>query len=79
MTKLLEKAFAKASTLSTEEQDAIATKLLRELELSEQLKEMAADPNIQRELKAISEEFAVTELDGLAKLWATPGVVKFIL
>lgn len=68
MTKLLEKAFAKASTLSTEEQDAIATKLLRELELSEQLKEMAADPNIQRELKAISEEFAVTELDGLAKL-----------
>jgi hypothetical protein len=68
MTKLLEKAFAKASALSTEEQDAIAAKLLRELELSEQLKEMAADPNVQRELKAINEEFAVTELDGLAKL-----------
>jgi uncharacterized protein YbaP (TraB family) len=68
MTKLLEKAFAKASTLSVEEQDTLAAKLLRELELSEQLKEMAADPNIQRELKAINEEFAVTELDGLAKL-----------
>lgn len=68
MTKLLEKAFAKASALSTEEQDTIAAKLLRELRSLEQLKEMAADPNIQRELKAINEEFAVTELDGLAKL-----------
>jgi hypothetical protein len=68
MTKLLEKAFAKASTLSAQEQDTLANKLLRELELSEQLKEMAADPNIQRELKAINQEFAATELDGLAKL-----------
>jgi Protein of unknown function (DUF4065) len=42
--------------------------LARELELLEQLGEMAADPNIQRELKAINEESAVTELDGLAKL-----------
>ncbi len=68
MTKLLEKAFTKVSMLPTEEQDAIAAKLLRELGASEQLKEMAADPNLQRELKAINEEFAVTELDGLAKL-----------
>lgn len=35
--------------------------------LFEQLKEMVADPNIQYELKAINEEFEITELDGLAK------------
>ncbi len=32
MTKLLEKAFSKASQLSSEEQDALADWLLRELE-----------------------------------------------
>ena len=30
-----------------------------------ELSEMAADPDIQRELAAINAEFAVTEMDGL--------------
>ena len=33
--------------------------------MEEQIREMANDPDIQRELAAIDREFAVTELDGL--------------
>lgn len=50
------------------EQDAVTIKHLGELELLERLQEMAADPNIQHELRTINEEFTVTELDGLNKL-----------
>jgi hypothetical protein len=74
MTKLLEQTLSKIRTLPDDKQDALAQMLVRELELlekleqSEQLEQMAVDPAIQRELKAINEEFAATELDGLAKL-----------
>jgi uncharacterized protein (UPF0147 family) len=68
MTKLLEQTLSKIRTLPDDKQDAIAQVLVRELEVLEQLEEMAADPNMQRELKAINEEFAITERDGLAKL-----------
>jgi hypothetical protein len=68
MTKLLEQTLSKIRALPDDKQDAIAQVLARELELLEQLGQMAADPTIQRELKAINEEFAMTELDGLAKL-----------
>jgi hypothetical protein len=67
MTKLLEQTLSKIRTLPDDKQDALAQMLVRELEHLEQLERMATDPNIQRELKAINEEFAVTELDGLAK------------
>ena len=30
---------------------------------------MAADPDIQRELRQIAEDFAATELDGLEQPW----------
>ena len=33
--------------------------------LKSQLQEMAQDPEIQAEIAAIDEEFAITELDGL--------------
>ena len=79
MTKLLEQTLSKIRTLPDDKQDALALVLARELELLEQLGQMAADPNIQRELKAINEEFAVTELDGLAKLWAIQNGVAFTL
>jgi hypothetical protein len=65
MTKLLEQTLSKLRTLPDDKQDALAQALARELELLEQLGQMAADPNIQRELKAINKEFAMTELDGL--------------
>jgi hypothetical protein len=68
MTKLLEQTLSKIRALPADKQDALAQVLVRELEYLEQLEQMAADPAIQRELKAINEEFAVTELDGLAKL-----------
>lgn len=67
MTKLLEQTLSKIRTLPDDQQDALAQVLARELEHLEQLEQMAADPNIQCEIKAINEEFAVTELDGLAK------------
>jgi len=31
-----------------------------------QIKEMASDPDIQAEIAAINQEFAVTEMDGLS-------------
>jgi hypothetical protein len=68
MTKLLEQNLSKIRTLPDDKQDALAQMLVRELEQLEQLEQMAVDPAIQRELKAINEEFAATELDGLAKL-----------
>lgn len=34
----------------------------------EQLSQMANDPAIQEELKAIEREFAITEMDGLSEL-----------
>lgn len=34
----------------------------------EQLSQMANDPAIQEELKAIDREFAITEMDGLSQL-----------
>jgi hypothetical protein len=37
---------------------------------------MANDPGIQGELKAIEQEFAVTEMDGLTESWA--GLKGFI-
>ena len=37
----------------------------RNLNLAKKLKEMAEDPEIQAELKAINEEFLTTEMDGL--------------
>jgi hypothetical protein len=43
--------------------------MTRLLEQLEQLERMAANPNIQRELRIINEEFAVTELNGLAKYY----------
>ncbi len=36
--------------------------------MHEQLAEMAADLDIQREIASINEEFSVTEMDGLQKL-----------
>lgn len=36
--------------------------------MEEQIRQMANDPDIQRELAAIDREFAVTELDGLEDL-----------
>jgi hypothetical protein len=68
MTKLLEQTPSKIRTLPDDKQDALAQMLVRELEQLEQLEQMAADPNIQREIKDINKEFAVTELDGLAKV-----------
>jgi hypothetical protein len=68
MTKLLEQTLSKIRTLPDDKQDALAQMLVRELEQLEQLEQMAADPNIQREIKAMNEEFAITELDGLAKV-----------
>jgi hypothetical protein len=68
MTKLLEQTLSKIRTLPDDKQDALAQVLARELEHLENLEQMAADPNIQHEIKAINEEFAVTELDRLAKV-----------
>lgn len=39
--------------------------LNRQQRFEQDLAAMAADPDIQREIKAINEEFAVTESDGL--------------
>lgn len=36
--------------------------------LAQDLAAMASDPNIQKEIATINEEFAVTEMDGLEKL-----------
>ena len=36
--------------------------------MEEQIKAMASDPDIQVEMAAINEEFAVTEMDGLSGL-----------
>jgi hypothetical protein len=68
MTRFLEQTLARVRTLSDEKQDAIALATVRELEYLEPLGQMAADPEIQREMKTINEAFAFTELDGLAKL-----------
>jgi hypothetical protein len=61
--------------LSAEEQLFLVERLARDLRRAarpqitdEDLAALAADPNIQRELKAIEEEFAPTELDGLERL-----------
>jgi len=35
------------------------------MDIEAQLEAMANDPEIQREIRAIQEEFAITELDGL--------------
>ena len=40
----------------------------RVVDLDIALNEMAGDPQIQRELRSINTEFAVTESDGLAKI-----------
>ncbi len=42
-----------------------ATTLRGALNVDDTLAAMAADPEIQRELRAIEQEFAITELDGL--------------
>jgi hypothetical protein len=71
MTKLLEQTLSKICLLPDNKQDALAQMLVRELAQLEQLGRMTADPNIQREIRAISEEFAVTELDRLTKARAS--------
>jgi hypothetical protein len=68
MTKLLEQTISKVRTLPDDKQDLVAQAIVKELELLEQLEQMAADPTVQRELRTINEEFAMTELDGLAKV-----------
>ena len=58
--------------LSTEEQWELLERLFRRLrprtsrpDWDADIVAMAADPDIQRELKAINDEFAITEMDGL--------------
>ena len=41
--------------------------LRRRIEFDQQLALMAADPEIQRELRSIQQEFSVAETDGLEK------------
>ena len=45
--------------------DLIQTDLLSEHDRQSDIALMAADPQIQAELRAIEQEFAVTEADGL--------------
>lgn len=56
--------------LSHEEQlwllERIARHLREQTDKSEDLAAMASDPDIQTEIAAINEEFAMTETDGLA-------------
>ncbi|HEY9849277.1 MAG TPA: hypothetical protein V6D28_07450 [Leptolyngbyaceae cyanobacterium] len=47
------------------ERTIIKNKLINAKYMEEQLTEMANDANIQAEIAAINEEFAVTEMDGL--------------
>jgi hypothetical protein len=46
----------------------IREEMAKQHALEKQLAAMAADPEIQRELRKIDEEFAVTESDGLESL-----------
>lgn len=62
----------KINGLSSDEQLWLVEKLVQRLRkktgreiLEQELAAMAADPDIQREIKNINEEFAGTELDGL--------------
>ena len=80
------------SCLSDEEQLCLMERMIHNLRLSrrhnhrdsheqtleQQLVMMANDPGIQGELKAIDQEFAVTEMDGLTELWVF-NAAKFIL
>ena len=61
--------------LSSDEQLLLIERLVRQLrrrritpEMEAELVEMANDPQIQKELREINEEFAVTEEDGLEGL-----------
>lgn len=47
------------------ERTLIKNKLADAKYMEKQLAAMASDPNIQAEIAAINEEFAVTEMDGL--------------
>jgi hypothetical protein len=72
-TPLLEKIERQIRGLSPDEKLSLIERLVHDLRRSipseqfmdEELSAMAADSEIQRELKAIQWEFAVTEADGL--------------
>lgn len=65
MTKLLEKAFAKASELPEEDQDSVATLLLAELESDRRWKE--AFVNSRPELAALADEALAEFKEGRTK------------
>ncbi|MGH2412447.1 MAG: hypothetical protein ACRDEA_01880 [Microcystaceae cyanobacterium] len=69
-------------SLSLEEQQWLLERIRRQIQertqtadkfsdtdyLEEQIKAMADDPDIQAEIAAINQEFAITEMDGLSDL-----------
>ena len=74
---LLSQMEERISQLSRDEQLWLIERLARRLRASalnieerwaNQMADMAADPQIQNELRQIEKEFALTELDGLGKL-----------
>jgi DNA phosphorothioation-dependent restriction protein DptG len=56
MTKLLEKAFQEAQKLSETEQDALAARLLEELESDQRWDELFSRPESERLLETLADE-----------------------
>ena len=56
MTKLLEKAFQEAQKLSETEQDALAARLLEELESDRRWDELFSRPESERFLETLADE-----------------------
>jgi hypothetical protein len=73
--EMLSQIEAEITRLTKDEQLWLLKRLARHLRqenqteadfLDDQIAEMAKDPDIQREIRAINEEFAVTDNDGLS-------------